>query len=73
MLVITRKKDESILIGENIEIKLVKIEDGSVKLAISAPKDVSILRKELYVEIEEENKKAATLKDIQLLKNLKNK
>lgn len=73
MLVITRKKDESILIGENIEIKVVKIEDGSVKLAISAPKDVSILRKELYVEIEEENKKAATLKDIQLLKNLKNK
>lgn len=73
MLVITRKKDESILIGENIEIKLVKIEDGSVKLAISAPKDVSILRKELYAEIEEENKKAATLKDIQLLKNLKNK
>ena len=73
MLVITRKKDESILIGENIEIKVVKIEEGSVKLAISAPKDVSILRKELYVEIEEENKKAATLKDIQLLKNLKNK
>lgn len=71
MLVITRKKDESILIGENIEIKVVKIEDGSVKLAISAPKDVSILRKELYVEIEEENKKAATLKDIQLLKKLK--
>jgi carbon storage regulator len=58
MLVITRKKGESILIGEDIEITVVKTEDGSVKLAISAPKNITILRKELYKEVTEENKSA---------------
>lgn len=70
MLVIGRKKGESLLIGDNIEITVVKIEDGSVKLAISAPKDITILRKELYKEVEEENKKAAEM-DLSILKNLK--
>ncbi|MGL5311686.1 MAG: carbon storage regulator CsrA [Peptostreptococcaceae bacterium] len=58
MLVITRKKNESILIGDDIEIKIAKIEDGSVKLAISAPKEKTILRKEVYEKVEEENRKA---------------
>lgn len=58
MLVITRKNNESILIGDDIEIVVVKIDDGSVKLAINAPKDVTILRKELYKEVIEENKKS---------------
>jgi carbon storage regulator len=58
MLVITRKKGESILIGEDIEITIVKTEDGSVKLAIAAPKNITILRKELYKEVTEENKSA---------------
>lgn len=70
MLVITRKKGESILLGDNIEITVIKLDDGSVKLAISAPKDVRILRKELYVEVETENKKALEF-DTNLLKNLK--
>lgn len=60
MLVITRKKDESILIGDDIEIKIVKVEDGSVKLAIDAPKDKVILRKEIYENVKEENSKAIT-------------
>ena len=70
MLVVTRKKDESILIGDNIEIIVVKIDDGSVKLAIKAPKDVMILRKELYKEITEENKKSVSV-DSSILKKLK--
>lgn len=70
MLVIGRKKGESLLIGEGIEITVVKIEEGSVRLAISAPKEVTILRKELYKEVEEENKNAAKV-DISLLKKLK--
>lgn len=70
MLVIGRKKGESLLIGDNIEVTVVKIEDGSVKIAISAPKDITILRKELYKEVEEENKKAAEM-DLSILKNLK--
>lgn len=70
MLVIGRKKGESLIIGEDIEITVVKIEDGSVRLAISAPKEITILRKELYKEVEEENKNAAKV-DISLLKKLK--
>jgi carbon storage regulator len=58
MLVITRKKGESILLGDDIEITVVKVDEGSVKLSISAPKSVTILRKELYKEVEEENKHA---------------
>ena len=58
LLVITRKKGESILIGDDIEISISKIEDGSVKLAIKAPKEMTILRKELYEEVQNENKEA---------------
>ncbi|GAA0680296.1 MULTISPECIES: carbon storage regulator CsrA [Clostridium] len=58
MLVITRKKDESILIGEDIEITVIKLDDGSVKLGISAPKDKTILRKEVYDKVKDENMKA---------------
>ncbi len=58
MLVITRKKGESLLIGEDIEITVAKLDDGAVKLAIKAPKEVTILRKELYKEVESENKQA---------------
>ncbi|MDU3801881.1 carbon storage regulator CsrA [Paraclostridium bifermentans] len=65
MLVISRKKDESLLIGDDIEIKIVKVEDGSVKLAIAAPKDKIILRKEIYEKVKEENSSAiAKLDDI---------
>jgi carbon storage regulator len=70
MLVITRKKGESLLIGDDIEITVVKIDDGSVKLSISAPKSIAILRKELYREITEENKNALNF-DSSLLKNIK--
>lgn len=58
MLVITRKKNESLLIGDDIEIKITKIEDGSVKIAIDAPKDKIILRKEVYEKVKKENSEA---------------
>ncbi|MEY7998813.1 carbon storage regulator CsrA [Clostridium sp. Mt-5] len=70
MLVISRKKGESFLIGDNIEITVSKIEEGTVKLSISAPRDITILRKELYDEVEKENKSAAA-SDMSLLKKLK--
>lgn len=70
MLVITRKKGESLLIGDDIEITVTKVEDGSVKLAIKAPKEVNILRKELYEEVENENKEAISKANIDILKNL---
>ena len=70
MLVITRKKGESLLIGEDIEVTVVKLDDGSVKLAIDAPRNVTILRKELYKEIEEENR-SATGFNAEVIKNFK--
>lgn len=70
MLVVSRKKGESILIGDDIEISISKIEDGSVKLAISAPKNVTILRKEVYDKVKEENKEAQN-KNIDILELFK--
>lgn len=70
MLIITRKKGESLMISDDIEITISKIEDGSVKIGIQAPKEVSILRKELLEEIKNENKNAANM-NFDLLKNIK--
>ena len=70
MLVVTRKQGESILIGDDIEISVSKIEDGSVKIAIQAPREMAILRKELYKEVEKENIEAAKV-NLDLLKKLK--
>lgn len=58
MLILTRKKDESIIIDGNIEVKIVECEDGRVKIGIEAPKNIEILRKELYTNIGNENKSA---------------
>ncbi|ADD01781.1 carbon storage regulator, CsrA [Thermoanaerobacter italicus Ab9] len=60
MLILTRKVGQAIIIGEDIEIKILEIEDGQIKLGITAPKNISVLRKEL-VEIKDENLKAATV------------
>lgn len=62
MLVISRKTSESILIGDNIEIIISDISNDKVKLAINAPREISILRKEL-VETIQQNEQANT-KDI---------
>jgi len=70
LLVISRKKGESLLLGEDIEITVVKVEEGTVKLSISAPRNIKILRKELYKEVEEENKNAVA-SDTSILKKLK--
>lgn len=70
MLIITRKKGESLMIGDDIEIIISKIDDGSVKIGIKAPRDIQILRKELYEEVEQENKEAMKI-DISMLSNIK--
>lgn len=69
MLIITRKKGQSLMIGDDIEITVSKLDDGSVKLGIQAPKNVTILRKELYEEIENENKEAMKV-NLEYLKNI---
>ena len=55
MLILARKTDESIMIGDQIEISIVDIKGDQVKLGISAPKNVKIYRKEVYLAIQEEN------------------
>ena len=72
MLVLTRKKNESIVIGDNIEITVVDIQGDQVRIGINAPKNVSIHRKEIYLEIQAENKKAADVKKVNLKDLLKN-
>jgi carbon storage regulator len=71
MLVLTRKKDESIMIGDSIEIKVLAIEGEQIKLGIIAPKHIDIYRKEIYMAIQEENKQAADV-STNLLQQLKN-
>ena len=59
MLVLTRKKDESIMIGKEIEIVVLEITPTQIRLGVEAPKNYPVFRKEIYLEIQEENIKAA--------------
>lgn len=63
MLVLSRKKEEGIIIDGDIEIKVIDIDDGRVRLGIEAPKNKEIFRTELYVKIQKENKEAIGEKD----------
>lgn len=58
MLVITRRINESIRIGDNIEVKVVAIERGKVRLGVLAPPDVPIYREELYRSLVQKNQEA---------------
>ena len=75
MLVLKRKAGESIIVNENIEIKIIEIEEGRIKIGIEAPKEVSILRKEVLDETRIENKHSSETKDIDksILRKLKKK
>ena len=70
MLVISRKIDEKIKIGEEIEVVVVGFDKNQVKLGIKAPKHITILRSELIEQIKKENKKAIKEIDINLLKDI---
>lgn len=58
MLALSRKNNQSIMIGNDIEITILDIRNDQVKIGIQAPKDVGIYRKEIYLQIQEENKQA---------------
>ncbi len=66
MLVLSRHKDQTIMIGDNVEITVVDIRGDKVRLGITAPSDIPVHRKEVYEAIKKENKQAAniTLDDI---------
>ena len=71
MLILNRKLNESIQLGDDIEIKVVAVEGDQVKIGIDAPRSLDVYRKEIYLKIQEENQEASALsKDmINLLKN----
>lgn len=62
MLVLTRKNGETIKIGDDIEITIISSKNDQVKIGINAPKQIEILRKEIFEQIQEENQQAS--KDI---------
>lgn len=66
MLALTRRKDESIIINGNIEIQVLSVQGDKVKLGISAPKEVAVHRKEVYVQIQEANKEALSAKPVNI-------
>lgn len=60
MLVLTRKENESIMVGEDVEVKVLDLKENQVKLGIIAPRSVAVHRKEVYLAIQEENAQAAS-------------
>ncbi|MBN8201549.1 carbon storage regulator CsrA [Bacillus sp. NTK034] len=71
MLVLTRRLKESIIIGNDIEISILSMDGDQVKLGISAPKNVDIHRKEIYLSIQQENS-SATQTDSSSIERLSN-
>lgn len=70
MLALSRKKEEAIVINNDIEVTVIEIKGDQVKLGISAPKSVPVYRKEVYVQIQEANAQSAGVKAFDALKNL---
>lgn len=73
MLILTRKKGQSIIVNNNIEIIITAIEGDQVKVGINAPQEVNVLRKEVYEAVQESNKEAMQAKaNLEVLKKLSN-
>ena len=62
MLVLSRQRDETIMIGDDIEVTVVDIRGDKVRIGINAPKEISVHRKEVYDAIRRENRAAAQVK-----------
>ena len=70
MLALTRKKGESLVVNNNVEITVLDIRGDQVKIGISAPKDVPIYRKEVYLQIQKENEAASNVDNVATINNL---
>lgn len=70
MLALTRKKGESLVVNNNVEITVLDIRGDQVKIGISAPKDVPIYRKEVYLQIQKENEAASNVDNVAAINDL---
>jgi len=70
MLALSRKKNEALVINNDIEITILDIRGDQVKIGISAPKEVPIYRKEIYLQIQEANQDAMNAENLEALKDL---
>ncbi len=70
MLALSRKKNEALVINNNIEITVLEIKGEQVKLGISAPREVPVYRKEVYVQIQDSNQEAVNMDGMEALRNL---
>ena len=70
MLALTRKKGESIIISDNIEVVVISVQGEQVKLGISAPRSISVNRKEIYEQIVAANKESVAKPNLKALKDL---
>lgn len=70
MLALSRKKNEAIIINNNIEITILEVKGDQVKIGINAPKEVPVYRKEVYIQIQEANREAVNAAGMDALKNL---
>jgi len=60
MLVLTRKRNESIVIGDDIEVRILSVVGEKVRIGIDAPRDIPVFRKEVYLEIQQQRLEAGT-------------
>ena len=70
MLALTRKKGESLVINNTIEISILEVRGDQIKIGITAPKDVPIYRKEVYKQIQEENRASVSAEGLEALKKM---
>lgn len=70
MLALSRKKNEAIIINNNIEVTILEVKGDQVKVGIAAPKEVPVYRKEVYLQIQEANKEAVNVDGMDALKKL---
>ena len=72
MLALSRKKNEALIINNNIEVTVLEIKGEQVKLGISAPKDVPVYRKEVYAQIQDANADAVNMDGLEARRELLN-
>ena len=70
MLALSRKKNEELVINNDIEITILEIKGEQVKIGITAPKEVPVYRKEVYMQIQKANEEATTTEGIEALNEL---